>query len=435
MLSYPQFILYIIVSFLVFGILFILLFCALFMVHWNTNIRQRSSLAYLYFIRISGLSAILLRNVFYLPIITILFSTISCSTDQTLQTIVNAGYLCYSQAQIFLVICSLLVILLLTIICIIVSLLYCEEEPDSKIPWACASRLVMVLKVLRKLCISLTLFIANDNYNFGLVVIICLLILSTIIMWLLSAQAYMQDKNILYAVFTIEGLIWWFNFASLLYVSYEVDISNPIILILVNIILFAVIILKYREKCIRLLQMKSLHKFTNADDVEVFCRVLIDTLQAQKENQDLVIEGIILLHITLCDNRNCNCKVLAAAEVDELGCAIEANQESDECSSPVKKQINKRSTANALRKLIPQDQNLDEERQGPEKKKLAVMRMIISDVSKWREKQAKTPRLCFYIGYLKMACFKNKLAALYEIMLAEEENPEFYERILAYRLL
>ena len=70
-----------------------------------------------------------------------------------------------------------------------------------------------------------------------------------------------------------------------------------------------------------------------------------------------------------------------------------------------------------------------------DKAKIDFMKIIINDLTAWNEKQDGRARLHIYLGYLKAACLKNKLAALYEVMCAEESNPNFYEQFIAYRLM
>ncbi len=436
--------LYSIISVIGVGFLIVLLFVALLITHWlywNSAGEVRHSLAYAYLLRITGVILIAVKHILFQPLVTILMLSSECSTDSLPIKVKTFGYECYSNTQIILIVLGVLLVILLIVITSVAILFLSDEEPVSRLPWAHCGRSIEVYKLIRKVVVSVGIYIAEGNKSIGGAVIVISLLVSLITLLLLYKQLYMPDKKVLFVVITTEGLVAWFTLLLGVYLILDVDWLHPFVLGAFTIILLICTIFTYRERCDNLLCQRNIDSIKGPEEVETYSRVLLERLHFSKNNTDVSISGFVHMHAMHCDSDQCPCRKAINAGMAGTGECCEEEAKLQDCKKGSSKELKgpKRSatpgTTTVVLDLKPAGRSIGDEGEGrADKVKSDFMKIVINDLATWKAKHETTARLDVYIGYLKTAVLKNKLAALYEVMCASDESPSVYEQYMGYRL-
>ncbi len=436
---------YAVVGFIGFGVLFLLLFVFLFVSHWNMGAEARQSLAYSYTMKISGLVLIFIKYILFQPMVTVMMTTITCSKSDLTENVTELGYDCYSDVHIILMVSAGLVILIMFALGVIATLFFSDEDPDSKLPWAYCSRLLEIYKLARKLIVSISIYAVAGNASTGATMMLVSISLNVLSLYTLYKQIHMQDKKVLYVMLTAEGIVTWFSLLSLIYVVSDLNWTHPIAVLVFMVAFFTCVVLGGRERATRLLCQHGIEAMKDPDDVEMYCRVLMDKLATSKTYSEVAIEGFLQMHTSRCRVEQCPCRKKLCKELEpddeeeKLRHQHHDEMSKDENLSADCKKVSverlPKQTGTIATIIDVKSTGRRDEADVNDKAKLNFMKIIINDLSAWNERQEGKARLHIYVGYLKAACLKNKLAALYEVMCANESNPNVYERFLAYRLM
>ena len=322
---------------------------------------------------------------------------------------------------------------------LLVIVFFCDEEPNSKLPWACISKLQESLQIIRKLITAICFYITKNNSSIGAGAMCFSLILSLFCLRELFVNIFMQDKKVQYSLMGKELTITWLSFTSLLFIITGVNLGNPVVLAFIIPIFIVAMFLINKANYSKMVKLNYIDKVHEEDEVMTYCRVLLENLSSPNLNNGINLDGMILLHTNNCTLKNCPCKSfsICSEEVnEEHSCDVQKNELSSCIKIPDKTEniiLRQEEIGKNINEFI--DPNTGEEMNEVEKRKQGTIKIIISEIEKWNSHQEKRPKLRVFIGYLKMGCYKSKLAALYEAMSAEEGNPNFYERYLAYRLM
>ena len=362
-----------------------------------------------------------------------LFSTMSCTSNILTRGLVSLGYACYSEIHIIFIAGSALIICLRIALSLLDIILFTDEEPDSKLPWACSSILHEFYILLRKLTLSVFFFIAKDNLSLGAAGLAIGAILSLLCMRELYINIYMKDKKVQFALYAQEGSITWLTLIGFLYLVEGTNLGNPIVLVLVVAILILTVILLNKERTYRILMLKTIEKLKDVQEVKTFCRILMESLYSKKSSPGIVIEGIIMLHVTNCTLPHCSCKMLALGNGDESEdqCQNAQNDNLPGCDSKIsnrKQSLVESNAKNNFKEL--NDKNPVEELTDSEKRKLGLTKIMIAEVAKWNIKQERRSKLHIFVGYLKMNCFKSNLRHFMKQCLQMKEILIFMSNIL-----
>eukprot|EP01022_Parablepharisma_sp_SALTPOND_P008802 TRINITY_DN1369_c0_g1_i1.p1 TRINITY_DN1369_c0_g1~~TRINITY_DN1369_c0_g1_i1.p1 ORF type:complete len:1592 (-),score=178.13 TRINITY_DN1369_c0_g1_i1:522-5297(-) len=443
LMSLSSYSMYTLISFIGFSVLFTLLFIVLLVSHWNTDTELRHSLAYSYILRISGLILVFIKYILFQPMVTVLMTTVRCSKISLTENVDSIGYECYSEVHILLMVSSALAILMLITLSVVSILFFSDEDPESRLPWAYCSRLLEAYKLIKKFLVSVAIYATQDNTGTGAAIIIFALFLSVLSIHLLYKQLHMKDKKILYILLTTEGMVGWFILLCLIYVVTGLDWTHPAAILLFVLVFFTCSVLANKEQCEKLISLQSISALKEAADVEIYCRILLEKLTDTRNYSESAIEGFIQIHAANCKVDHCPCKKRLKVELEskeeEEDKLQDVDNDADDCkkvkvSTTMYRGSMLGATLNDLAKPTFNYQGTSDEIEG-DKIQQDFIKIVINDLTTWSEKQDGKARIHIYLGYLKATCLKNKLAALYEVMCAEESNPSLYERFLAYRLM
>ncbi len=429
---------YVIIGFISFGMIIAIMFILLFIAHWNSGHQFKHSLAYFYTIKVSGIVLILVKHILFQPLITVLLATTGCSINNSDGKAIQLGYDCLSDVHIILLSCAMFALVLLIILNFISIVLYADEQPDSQLPWAYCSRTIDIYKLIRKCILAVTMFFNNSYSSVTGVEVFCYIVLTALCLYELYKQTYMNNRKVFYALLTSEGAIAWISVATLLRIMVNTDWSSPIVLGIFVVILLVVVYLMSRQQCESLLLNNSIANLKETEDVETYCRVLLDNVASKVQSSKISLEGIITMHSMSCTKPHCVCKLLCAT-------GEEQGDQGGDGDSPMKKE--KEVVVDNTMDLEPKKGKAMETGKGEfgnmgevelnesNKRKHYLYRLLIDEITVWNDKQEKKSRLHIYLAYLKLFCFENQLAALYELMCARESSPNVYEEFLVYRMM
>ncbi len=414
---------YVIVSVLSFGFFFLLLIAVLFVSNWCRTetvaaTDRSSSLARSYLLRIGGMLVVTMRIVLLQPTVTILMLTSRCEKCYFGVEVEELGYDCPGTMRTVLLMLSV-VMLGLTIFVVAVSIVFfADEDPRSRLPWACGSQAVEAYKLVRKVAVSLGLHFAVDNSAVGTVAIAFCLILSMLIVLALYRQLYMQDRRVLYFTTTSEAVIVWLTLLVAIQTITGLECLNPVGLCVFAVVSFICAVLIHRARCDSILHCHDLNALKDPGDVEVYARILVGRLWESKSGTDPSVDGFIQLHSLECKDPECPCR----------------RPESCDCAEEEAK-LQVPETGTPLDEKRPPKIVTVESSSAASQAKMIVMKIVVSSLVRWKERHGSTARLDLYVGHLKCATWENSLAALYEVMCSQkEQQPSIYETFGGYRL-
>jgi hypothetical protein len=322
---------------------------------------------------------------------------------------------------------------------VVTLILYSDEQPDSRLPWACSSRMYEIYKVCSNLAVAFLLQIAKDN-NFGLAVgATCSLLLAGLSIYLLYSQVFISNKMVYCAQLTTESAVAWISCVLIINFIANVNMSNPVFLGAFAIVQLPLVIflLKWRET--RLLTTGSINLCTSSLDVEMYARVLYSKLVTRQVMLDSHVEGLIAMHASSCKSIKCPChSILTEARSDDN---LDANISDEDISAP----DHPPKGAQAAADLTMGKGDSKVETSGIEAEygdtfegsahDHRFLGYLITEIERWNQTHDKKARLFLYLGNLKFFYTPSPLSALYEVMSAEEESSDIYEQYHMYRLL
>jgi alpha-N-acetylglucosamine transferase len=149
----------------------------------------------------------------------------------------------------------------------------------------------------------------------------------------------MNNKKVFYALLTSEGAILWISATTLLQIIVDTNWSSPVMLALFTLILFVVVYLTSKQQCETILLNSTIASFKETEDVETYCRILLDTVSVKGQTGKVSLEGIITMHSISCNRPHCVCKKLTqnAEEAPE----IEAQVSDADCGGTPEKPAKK----------------------------------------------------------------------------------------------
>lgn len=406
----------------------------LLIVQWNAGSKIRHSLAFSYLLRISGLFFTAIQRLLFQPIFLVLLFPIWCSTSSVFD-FSSLGYDCLSNTHIAILILSLIVDALLIILTNLLAVFCCDEQPDSKLPWAYSNRIHEAYKIAWKVILSFFLHIAKNNTNIGIFASCASLIISGLGLYELNKQTYMNEKSVYYALITSEICIMWFSVFILVDLVAGVNISHPIFFAIGILIVIPTVIYTITWSHSRYLTKGSVRTYNSACEVETYFRIVNSQLKGTKENQSSLIDGAILLHSSLCNDPTCSCHRIIeniARQNNENGQNFEdfgsnlADDKSRMNYMEGKKKMEMPEIQKPIQGIYAVEYNEDV---------IEYMKFQISEIQNWIEIHDRKAKLFVYLGYLKLFCYQSPLAALYDIMSAQEDSIGIYDQYHIHRLL
>ncbi len=432
---------YVIIGFIAFALIICIMSSVLFIAQWNAGANAKHSLAYLYVLKVSGIVMVLVKHILFQPLVIVLLSTTGCSLKNENGKSVDLGYSCMTDVHLILMACALVALVLLVLLTFLSVVLYADEQPDSHLPWAYCSRVIDAYKLLRKLILSATIYVSSTYSGLQGVEVACYLILTLLSLHELYRQAHMNDRKIFYALLTSEGAIAWISLAALLKIVVNTDWSSPIVLAIFVIILLVVIHLTSQQERENILMSSTIASLKEIEDVETYCRLLLEMAATKGESSKVSLEGIITMHAVSCFKPHCPCRKLCGVGTEEQA---EQGGDSDCCGkkeAEPEAELSPGKPGKALPEAIKEKELSKMENAGDaemgegSKRQQYLYRLLIDEITVWNSKQEKRARLHIYLAYLKLFCFENQLAALYELMCARESAPNLYEGFLIYRMM
>ncbi len=427
---------YAIVGTLSFGFFFLLIIVVLFVFNWvhtGSGSDGRHSLAHTYMLRIAGILVVSVRVVLLQPMLTVLLLATLCTTDGFHIQIDGLGYDCSGSLQTILMVLGILTAVLLISAVALTIVFFADEDPRSRLPWACGSRAVDAYKLIRKAVTSLGVYVATGNSAVGTAIIAVCLILSVLIMMSLYNQLYMQDRNLLYITITTEGLVTWLTLLLVAQTISDVDWLHPVGMGVFVAVFLVCVVLAYRSRCANFMRRHSIESFKRADDVETYSRILLDHLRISKTGDDPTVNGFIQMHFLSCKNDRCPCrKRTDCCDRTEEEVKLQSGNEKEVEEADVG--FKKSKSAMDFDAGTKKGNVVVKSEAAADRAKTEVLKIVINSLEAWKERHESSARFDIYLGHLKSAVWKNRLAALYEVMCAQNESPSVYELFMAYRL-
>ena len=434
--------LYTVIGILGFCLLFSLMFVSLYIAHWNSREGIKNSLAYFYILRVAGAILIFLRKILYLSFLIILLTTTTCSyiTSDGSNTIVN--YDCGNNIQTALLACSAFILVLILFLYIFSIIFFADEQPDSKLPWAYCSRMLEIYKLLRKTILAVGFYQSFGSSSFGSVCTGFAALMTILNLYELYKQVYMNHVRVFWALATSELTVLWITIAAFLQMQAQICWGSPEILIILMVIFFASSMLANKHQRRTFCLRKSIASISESTEVETYCRLLLESLKSSSQSHQIFIEGFIGIHNSKCNRPNCPCNDLKNIYLEG---AEEQSNEKSESGKYLNKDTKKldyqekspKSTPNDEKGLVnkPQDDSPEVDTGENDKRIITIYKILIDELCECNQKQNNKARLHIYLAYLKLFCYDNKLAALYELMCAQDALPNLYEGFIAFRLM
>jgi len=404
------------IGFAGFGGLFAIMFIILMVLHWNYENSPKSSLARNYMVQIAGIVLMVFETALFQPLAFSFMSSFDCGLD-------IVGYECYGVAHISLMVSSLFVGILLILIIMLSIVFYTDDRPLPILPWENSCFVLRLCKIIKKFIISFALEASKNNKGLILGAIVCSFLLSFIEVNEVFTKIRMRDRKIYFAFAGFESIIAWLSLIILICLLTGHNLGNPFILLLLTAGIFLILIIWSNRNARNILLNKDIYGSNTVEEVEEYCRIILDTIEESKGAQKASIDGIITMHNLNCKDNHCPCK--------EIKSQCEESKPEEE-----EKQIEKTISMDKTYKTkeISNEINTVEVAEGKDKQKKLIMRLLVLDLERWNRKQEGKTRIHIFIGYLKMNTSYNLMACLYEEMCAEEIAAGIYEEYHAFRL-
>lgn len=392
------------------------------------------SLAYSYAFKIMGLICLFTKQVLYQPIVLLLFSPIWYNNKLVFGNTIEIGYDYLSSVHIVLIAMSCLTIFLLTLFLAANILLFSDEQPDSKLPWASSSVLYEIYQIIWKLCITFMVHLVNGNTVVGIIAALFSIILCGLGIYENIKQAIINDINVFYPILVCEISVMWFSLAVLLDLLLNVNLGHPILFALIIILAIPITIFSTQRNHNQILSKTLISLCSNSLDVEICCKVFLSKLSKKDDNDDYYIDGAISYHCTSCSVSSCPChslvKSIKAEELEEESNPAEKQGEMSDIDIKFAKPEKNLKLEEKSKVMMYSDNDLEHNHI-----KSAYIRFLIWEVEQWVGKHEDKARLHLYLGSLKLFTYPSPLAALYEVLIAQEEQTDIYEQFHIHRML
>jgi hypothetical protein len=236
------------------------------------------------------------KYILHQPSINVIMLSTCCSSINIMDNDSDLGYSYYNTIQILLILFSMLVLVMIVCLEVVMILLFCDEDLDSKLPWAHCKYSLVVFNFLRKLLISISIYLCKSNTESGNILMFLITFLILIILFLLQSQLYMKDRKILYIMFFSEGMVAWFILLSGFQLLTDKSFNHPIILFpLVLVFTICMVIINDRRTC-ALMAFESIVTLKSEAKVKAYCYLLIDKLYDKRQSSKLVIKAFMHVH-------------------------------------------------------------------------------------------------------------------------------------------
>ena len=186
----------------------VVFFIALLISHLN-DWENKISLAQSYVFKVSGVLMLIVRHIFFMPIMLVLFSSMKCEKINISNHIIEPEYDCFSVTHIILFTTAILAALMFTIVNFLSIIFFSDENPDSKLPWGYYNKTVEAFKLFREFLIAISIYFAKDNVKLGMITIAIVFFVYIYSLYLLFKQLYMKSKGILCLIISIENSLSW----------------------------------------------------------------------------------------------------------------------------------------------------------------------------------------------------------------------------------
>lgn len=384
---------------------------------WNANQSSKLSIAYIYIVKVCGISFILTKHILFQPFCTILFSVLRCSFLNDQREVVHPGYDCKDQTHIILFCFSLFILVLLFLLGLVMVWLFSDDQPDSRLPWAYCRRVFDVCRFVQKPVLPLAAFVATSSQSVLAAEILALVALSAVCLHQLYGQVYMNNRIVYYTLLVSELVALWMNTIVLLNILLDIDWSHPIILGIFAVMSFVAVFLVGEKRLKVTLKKSEIKRLKEMKDVETYSRILMDEISKENIESKSFIEEFLMIHSIECKDSLCVCRKFE-------GKTMNSNDEvnADDLSEPKKGSNLKDASSTCI------------ENYEVSKKRRRVYEVVIGDIASWGESLGRTARFHIYLASLKLLCYDNPLAALHELMCARDASPSLYDSFMIFRL-
>ncbi|MDR3549295.1 MAG: hypothetical protein P4M11_13710 [Candidatus Pacebacteria bacterium] len=420
--------------------LFSFTFIILLIIYWNSQSILRQVLANSHVFRVMGAVLVILESILIQPMTAALLQVFSCQTGGSYE-VKSLQYACNDVTQIVLMVAVGFIGSLLLVIHVLSVILYNDDQPLPALPWENCCVVLKICKFIRKLAVSFVVQIAYDQQEVCIVVAVLVLLLDLLCIYQLFTQIRMRDKKVFYALAGVESIIIWVTIAIVFSLCTGDDVSNPVVLVFLALGLFFAIILWCRNSSLSMLLTCNFSALREVRDVETYCRILLDAIEDGKERLGFAIKGIISVHTLWCQDSLCPCRELLQGhdsgkeeteKAPEEKMMVDDSPKKGEKTGKIGRDKEQASAApwmgfGGVERVGDSNGNQDKER-------VALLRLIIVELSRWNKMQEGKARLHIYLGYLKLDCTENQLSSLFEEMCGEEMTSSLYEKYHAYRL-